>query len=273
MKFVPKNLISYWFGVVMHIRLFQPLAKWSILLFAKFFKINCDEAEKKLEEYNSIGDFFTRRLREGSRPISNNKFVHVADSEITSRGLVFGDQLIQAKGLTYSLKEFIKNQIIDSYQGGFFITYYLCPTDYHRVHSPVDGMITEVRYVPGNLWPVNRASVGGVPNLFCKNERVIVDIQTDKGIITLVFVGATNVGSILLNFEPSLKTNHNHKREFKKISYLEPIPIKKGDELGMFSMGSTVILVGTKDWLSDLNPIIINEEPSLFVKVRGNKYL
>ncbi|MNL41466.1 Phosphatidylserine decarboxylase proenzyme [compost metagenome] len=124
------------------------------------------------------------------------------------------------------------------------MTYYLCPTDYHRVHSPVDGEITDVRYMPGELWPVNEWSTTNVPDLFSVNERVLVEIQTDLGPVGVVFVGATNVGHIVLSFDDKIKGNQKMGPHiFQHKTYSPEIPTHKGSELGMFRMGSTVVML------------------------------
>jgi phosphatidylserine decarboxylase len=268
LKYLPKNLISFIFGKLMYLSPPQPLRKWSILFFANIFGIEIADSEKSIGEYLSIGDFFTRKLKLGLRPIAETQYVHPADSELTMRGRVLGDQILQAKGMPYKLSDFLQFTSVESWQKGFFLTYYLCPKDYHRVHSPVKGKIKEVRYVPGELWPVNQQSVLSVKNLFNRNERVIVDIETENGLLCVVFVGATNVGSILLSFENSLRTNNTHVRSFKKITYVNPIPVEKGEELGMFAMGSTVIIVAQSKW-NILEKIVISDTP-LIVKVGSN---
>jgi phosphatidylserine decarboxylase len=256
---IPKNLLSYWVGKLMYLRFPQPLQSWLIKGFAGLYKINLEEAEQVVANYPSLGDFFVRHLKPGARPIGGSAYVHPADSKMTARGVVIGNKAIQAKGSSYSLGDFLQDKLVDRWQQGYFITYYLCPTDYHRVHSPVDGLIKEVRYVPGNLWPVNDWSVKNIQNLFVQNERVIVEIETVRGPIAVVFVGATNVGSIRLNFEPNLRTNHQHKRQEQKISYIDPVAVKKGEELGMFCLGSTVIVVSTSAW-KELQSVVQTNE-------------
>lgn len=265
LKFVPKNLVSYIFGKLMHFGLPQPLRAWSISLFAKTFSIAVDESEKPVSEYSSIGDFFMRKLKPGIRPLAADVYVHPTDSKLTTRGRVLGDQILQAKGMPYKVSEFVQMSSLDAFKKGFFLTYYLCPTDYHRVHSPVTGRIKEVRYVPGELWPVNQQSVQSVANLFARNERVVLDIETECGLLCLVFVGATNVGSILLSFENNLRTNDGHVRKPKKITYLNPISVTKGEELGMFAMGSTVIIVAQEGY--DCLEKYVHSELALPVKM------
>lgn len=278
---VPKNLLSFWAGKIMHINFPKPLSSVLIRMFAHFYKINVDEAEKSIETYLSIGDFFIRRLKKGVRPIAENDYVHPADSKMTARGVIREKMLVQAKGRLYSFHEFLMlnptetfrpesndskqdsfGQDISNKIQGYFITYYLCPTDYHRVHSPVDGWVKEIRYIPGQLWPVNDWSVSHIDQLFIRNERVVIDIQTLKGLVSVVLVGATNVGSIKVSFEPELRTNATHKRQSQRWSYVEDKhKLKKGEEIGMFCMGSTVIVVAHNEGWKELERYLENHHP------------
>lgn len=219
-------------------------ARLSIRGFAWMYNIDLNEAEKPYNEYPSIGEFFVRRLKAGIRPVGSSWAVHPADSKITQAAPIDDGTLIQAKGLTYKLSEFTQDpDCSKKWAGGFFMTYYLCPTDYHRVHSPVDGQITDVRYMPGELWPVNEWSTTNVPNLFSVNERVLVEIQTDLGPVGVVFVGATNVGHIVLSFDETIRGNQKGPHIFQHKQYSPEIPVHKGSELGMFRMGSTVVML------------------------------
>jgi phosphatidylserine decarboxylase len=240
---LPKNLASHWVGWFVHLNWPKPIAKIMIRNFAKAYQINVSEAELELEQYSSIGEFFTRRLKTGLRPIANQAIVHPADSVITQIEPIKNGQMIQAKGKTYTVGELTQNPLLLSQlEDGFFITYYLCPTDYHRVHSPVSGEIKSVSHIPGSLWPVNSWSTEHIDKLFCKNERVVVEIQTSFGDMFVVFVGATNVGKISMSFDSEIITNQNLKRKYLKKQYSQ-VQIKKGDELGVFHMGSTVVLL------------------------------
>lgn len=228
----------------MHLELPSFLARWTIKAFASFYKIDLDEAEKPYASYTSIGDFFVRRLKTGIRPVADSWAVHPADSVITQAAPIDGGTLIQAKGITYKLDEFTQDpDAKKKWAGGYFLTYYLCPTDYHRVHSPVEGSITDVRYMPGQLWPVNAWSTKNVKDLFTANERVLVEIETDLGPVGVVFVGATNVGHIVLSFDDSIRGNQKGPHIFQHKRYSPQIPVHKGSELGMFRMGSTVVML------------------------------
>src|SRR5690606_8671782 len=193
---LPKNLFSYLFGRLALVSWPGFVVREVIRGFAKIYNIDLYEAEKPVEEYKNLDDFFTRKLKVGIRPVGPG-VVHPADSDLTQFGSINQSTLIQAKGKEYSLKEFLKiDEVSDKLGDGYFFTYYLCPTDYHRVHSPVDGKITEIHYIPGKLWPVNNWSVSNIKNLFAINERVVVIIETPKGKCALVMVGATNVGKM-----------------------------------------------------------------------------
>lgn len=207
------------------------------------------EAERPLAEYQTLAELFTRRLRLGVRPIATSQLVHPCDSEITQFGaMAGGTTLIQAKGINYPLAELLKNgALAKKLENGFFVTYYLCPTDYHRVHSPIAGLVTSITYVPGTLWPVNRWSVQAVPGLFTINERLIVEIASEGGSLAVVFVGATNVGKISLSFDSTFVTNQRpHPTQVQHLTLKQPVAITKGQELGTFHLGSTVVMVMAK---------------------------
>lgn len=250
-KFLPRNLLSRCTGWLVSLKLPTALRLWSLQKFAAAYSIRLDEAEKPLQDYSCIGDFFTRRLKPGIRPLASAWGVHPADSAISVVEQIADDSFVQAKGLKYSIQEILalsNNQ--NPFVGGFQLTYYLCPTDYHRVHSPCEGFIDEVVWIPGTLWPVNEWSVANVPKLFAVNERVVVWIQTVKGRIAVVLVGATNVGKMSLAFDSSIITNQVTVRSIQRKTYSEPLQIQKGDELGCFHMGSTVLLLIPKQALN-----------------------
>lgn len=224
-----------------------------ITQFAKAYKINIDEAERPISAYDSIGDFFVRRLKPGVRPLGSSPLVHPADSVITESDWIKDGKIIQAKSRYYSLQDFVgTTDSAKPYLNGAFATYYLCPTDYHRVHSPMSGQITRVRHLPGHLWPVNDWSTSNIENLFAVNERVLVEIQTDHGLIGVMFVGATNVGQISLNFWPEFRTNDVRFPSLRERVFETPISIGKGDELGAFHMGSTIVLLFSEEMFQKL---------------------
>lgn len=245
----------------MHMKLPKPLAQWSIRTFGNYYQINFDEAEKEASDYDSIGDFFVRRLKPGLRPLAESPLLHPADSVIAQIGAIEQGHCIQAKGKTYSVAELCGNfEWAKKYEDGLFITYYLCPTDYHRVHCPVDGKIQKLRHMPGHLWPVNNWSAQNIKNLFAVNERVILEIESRLGPCLMVFVGATNVGQIRLAFDSEIITNVHGDKEPREKSYNPPVEIQRGEEVGAFYMGSTIVMIYPKtirmqrnDWENLLN--------------------
>ena len=244
-KGLPKKLMSWVVGHIVQIRWPEPINALLNAKFAQYYGLNLREAELDIEEYRSISEVFTRRLKAGARPIGSG-VVHPADSELTQSGVIRntggGAFLVQAKGVNYTLQGLLNHQDIDDFEGGLYATYYLCPTDYHRVHSPVDGEITGYAYNPGFLWPVNEWSTTHIKNLFCVNERVVVWLRTEFGRCALVMVGATNVGKITLGFAPDFQSNKLFSSEQSVVQFTQPKPIKKGSELGIFHLGSTVIM-------------------------------
>ena len=239
---VPKKKLSRLVGFGVHLQLPKPLRTAAIHWFAKRYSINLSEAEYPISHYASIGDFFVRKLKPGIRPIGSAPFVHPADSLLTQSGTLKQGLLIQAKGKFYQLKDFLAPISSDPYLHGEFATYYLCPRDYHRVHSPVEGVITRVAHVPGELWPVNEWSTSRIDNLFSINERVVVEIQTKNGAVAVVFVGATNVGQVSLSFWPEFRGLSLPKTQSWSKDFAQPLEIQKGQELGAFHMGSTVVV-------------------------------
>jgi phosphatidylserine decarboxylase len=240
---LPRNALSRLVGWLVNQKLPQPLRQHSIKTFAQIYKINLQEAELELSEYESIGHFFTRKLKASARPLVESPLVHPADSVISQASEIHDGKCIQAKGKTYSVSDLVSStEALKIFKDGLFITYYLCPTDYHRVHSPVDGEIISVTHIPGTLWPVNQWSVNNIDQLFCINERVVVNIKSRLGQIVVVFVGATNVGKISLAFDPTIISNQGHSHIRNK-NYDTPLAIQRGQELGTFHMGSTVVLL------------------------------
>lgn len=249
-RFLPKNHLSYIIGQLVHIRLPVFLNKFIIANFAKAYRIKLDEAEFPIENYPSLGDFFVRKLKPGIRPIGQTWALHPADSVITQAARITAGKLIQAKNKIYSIESFTKDKsAFEKYNNGTFLTYYLCPTDYHRVHSPVTGEIKRVVYIPGALWPVNPWSTENIHELFSVNERILVEIETDRGLVGVMFVGATNVGKIVLSFDPEIIGNQLLSDTVKEKSYTN-LKISKGDELGMFRMGSTIVMLYSENTIS-----------------------
>ncbi len=268
--FLPKNALSRLVGRLVHFELPQPFARLMVSVFAACYRINIQEAEKSLWEYKSIGELFTRKLKEGVRPLGSAVVLHPADSVVAQAGGIKSGAIIQAKGKSYTPSELTGDPKDDQFfEGGAFVTYYLCPTDYHRVHASVSGRLTRAVHIPGDLWPVNQWSVENINKVFCVNERLIVDQETEFGKVKTVFVGATNVGQISLTLDAKVSSNIegvvSGAREF---NYTPGLDVKKGDELGIFHMGSTVVMLfppTAAPYLLDIEKLI-----SRPVKVRAD---
>ncbi len=210
------------------------------------------EAEYSLESYPTLGQLFARKLKLGKRPIHSG-VIHPCDAKLTQGGPIQNEQLIQAKGKYYTLQKFLANQDYWSeFKDGHYLTYYLCPTDYHRVHSPVSGKIVSCTHVPGRLWPVNEWSVQNISELFSVNERTLTLIETERGKLLIVMVGATNVGKISMSFDDDILTNQSHFSREKTNQYTPSVAVEKGAELGVFHMGSTVVVLATPGFFERL---------------------
>jgi phosphatidylserine decarboxylase len=253
MPLLPKNDLSHLVGRLVHLKLPAPLARASVQMFANAYHIDMTEAEHPIGAYLSIGELFTRKLRPGVRPIGKS-LVHPADALISQAGTIEKLTLIQAKGKTYTVSDLIRSpHFAPFFEGGGYLTYYLCPTDYHRVHSPVDGLITWSTHIPGTMWPVNEWSVNSIPNLFSVNERVAVIIETPHGRAALVMVAATNVGNMTMSFDENIESRKRRTgRAVREQAYHPAKNIACGDELGIFHMGSTVVMLYEKKLLASL---------------------
>jgi len=217
----------------------------AIRAYARAFGADLNEAAQPPEAYGSFNAFFTRRLREGARPIAVGEGVVVSpsDSRLSSIGPVPPDgRLEQVKGSSYSVEALLGSAEDGApFRRAVQATLYLSPAMYHRVHSPVDGRVRALRYVPGRLFPVNGAGVRSVPGLFTRNERVALFVDTEAhGPVAVVLVGAANVGRMSLAFT-DLVTNRG--RPPARVVLPEPVPIRRGDDLGAFNLGSTVVLL------------------------------
>jgi phosphatidylserine decarboxylase len=214
--------------------------------------------KKQVGQFDNLLDFFVRELHDEARPIDPNPNLVVSpvDGVITQIGKIDEGTLIQAKGISYHVNDLLAN-IDDAkfFLNGQFATIYLSPRDYHRIHSPIAGQISSLSYIPGNLYPVNESGVRLFPGLFVQNERVISYIEGNAGTVALVKVGATNVGSIKVAFDDQISTNTGGRHQQNKKVYVESIQMKKGEELGRFEFGSTVILLFEENAISWLPSI------------------
>jgi phosphatidylserine decarboxylase len=206
--------------------------------YCRAFRVNLDEAIPGERPYPTFDAFFTRRLRHGARDISADPLVSPADGMLSSVGSIDSASVIRVKDRPYDVGELVgDDEDTNRYRGGTFAVVYLSPSDYHRVHSPVDGAVSIVRGIPGDYFPVNSIGEAHVPRLFVRNNRVAIVIEAgDLGRITLVMVGAYIVGRISVNVlsDPAVPPG---------VHALSPVPVRRGDEVGVFHLGSTVVVL------------------------------
>jgi len=259
-RVLPKRLLTALVHRLAQIR--QPAVKdWFIRGFLKLYDVNLDEVSKAVPgDFVSFNDFFTRELSTGSRPIdtSPSSIVAPADGFISAIGSIDENAIFQAKGLEYSIEDLLATDLDDarSYHNGSFATIYLAPFNYHRVHAPLAGNLIAARFVPGTLFSVNQIMVSKLRGIFTRNERLVCHISTGNGRYVLIFVGALNVGSITTPWTGQLRP--------RKGSVVDNIDLQssnlstavdKGDLLGWFNMGSTVIVLTQRkiyEWQSGL---------------------
>ncbi|MFI6133707.1 archaetidylserine decarboxylase [Micromonospora sp. NPDC051141] len=215
--------------------------------YSRIFGARPEEAALPLEQYPSVNAFFTRTLRPGSRPLAADAIVSPVDATVGAYGVIESDTLVQAKGRNYSLTALLGDrELADRFDGGTYATFYLSPKDYHRIHFPLSGKVTAATYIPGELWPVNVAAVANVANLFAVNERIVIEVDGERGgRVAIVAVGATMVGMTRLAFD-DLHTNAR-RREVLRRRYDPALPASAGTELGHFEFGSTVVLACSRD--------------------------
>jgi phosphatidylserine decarboxylase len=222
-----------------------PLLRPLLRAYVRAYRVDLTEAAEPLAAYPTFNAFFTRRLREGVRPVAGGAGVVVSpcDSRLQSVGHVPPDsRLDQIKGRSYTVADLLGDRDQAAlFTGGVHATLYLSPSMYHRVHVPVDGRVTGWRYLPGRLYPVNAMAVRNVEGLFTVNERVAVMIDADGvGPVAVVLVGATNVGRITLPFA-GFVTNVGGPPVSVRLE--RALAVRRGDELGAFNLGSTVVLL------------------------------
>jgi len=198
--------------------------------------------------YRSFNDFFTRALRDGARPLADAGMLCPVDGAISQFGAIEGEQIFQAKGHDYSATALVggDHQLAAQFTDGLFATLYLSPRDYHRIHMPCDGALREMIYVPGELFSVNPATARGVPGLFARNERVVCVFDSAQGPFVLVLVGATIVGSMATVWHGTV--NPPRRPDVTKWRYAPgEVSLRKGEEMGRFLLGSTVVMLFPKD--------------------------
>ncbi|MGM0575100.1 MAG: archaetidylserine decarboxylase [Myxococcota bacterium] len=241
-------------GRLADLRLPRPMLQRLIRAYVRAYDVDLSEVADDLDDFETFNAFFTRRLRDGARPPDPDEDVLLSpsDSRLHDLGRVPAHGLLdQIKGRRYRVGALLGDEgEADAYREGAFATLYLSPSDYHRVHSPATGVIRSWRHVPGRLYPVNTLAVRHVDALYTINERVVIQMDTERfGPMAVVLVGATNVGRITLSFTD----DPGRWNAFRATHVVpeRPIEVRRGDEIGVFNLGSTVVLLAGR---RDLEP-------------------
>lgn len=236
--------------------------------FMKGFNISLAEAEvQDPSTFASFNEFFTRALKPGVRPIAAGKdvFACPVDGTISQFGPLNSGTLVQAKGHTYSAQDLLGGNAewAAEFAGGQFMTIYLAPYNYHRIHMPVTATLRQWSYVPGRLFSVNHATARALPGVFARNERVVAIFDTDFGPLAMVLVGALFVGSIETVWAGEINPPETRADAIQPVTPPDPVVLQKGAEMGRFNMGSTVILLAANPlaWqgAASLQPVKMGE--------------
>lgn len=242
-RHLPTNTISrFWGGFAR-----TNASRYLIKPFASFYDIAVVESEKSIDQFGSLNEFFTRRLKAGARPIDPDplSIASPVDGRVSAWGQCAKDRLLQIKGVQFDLFGLFRDEsMVRLFENGDYATLYLSPQDYHRIHAPVDLDISGLGYMPGTLLPVNPPSVRWVPGLYTHNERVTIYADSPAGKVAMVLVGAHCVGNISLTFN-ELRSNRWGATPIRLNFDKRPL-VKKGEELGAFEMGSTVLMIFEK---------------------------
>ncbi len=231
-----------------------PYLEKLIKLFIHHFKVDMRDAEiEDLSDFTTFNEFFTRKLKSDVRPIDEGDkcIVSPCDGKISMFGEINHHTLLQAKGKTFTLNEFLTPQCkhLDQFIQGSYYTIYLSPRDYHRIHAAYAGQLLEMIYVPGRLFSVAPYAPKAIDKLYARNERVISIFKTEGGYMAITMVGAVNVAAIEMSWEglitpPHLNTVVHYNYQDRSIS------LQKGEEMGVFNMGSTIVMMFSKDYAS-----------------------
>jgi phosphatidylserine decarboxylase len=241
---MPKRLLTQWVGRLAagrHGAATTRVIRW----FVRRYGVDMGEAaEADITAYASFNDFFTRELRPGARSLACADLICPVDGAISQFGRLRGDQILQAKGHSFSTRALLGGdaELAARFDSGYFATLYLSPKDYHRIHMPCAGSLRRMVHVPGTLFSVNPTTARGVPGLFARNERVVCVFDGAHGPFVLVLVGATIVGSMATVWHGVV--NPPRPAQVREWRYDDaPVELAQGAEMGRFLLGSTVVLL------------------------------
>lgn len=249
-RLLPRRALSRAVGWLTGLHAPRWMLDVAIRRYARAFGADPSDAAAPFGSHATFRAFFTRALRDGARPLPADPaaIASPCDGRVVLGSAIEAGTLLQAKGVPYSVAGLLGDgtpgagDAATRFAGGQALTLYLAPGDYHRFHAPFDGVVEEARHLPGDLWPVNAQAVAGVPGLFARNERVALLGRTRAGqAFAFVPVGALNVGSIVMHALPGLATNRRDARARTHVGL--QCPVVRGEELGWFAMGSSIVLL------------------------------
>jgi phosphatidylserine decarboxylase len=248
LRWTPKGTLSRGIGWLSRRRVPRPLRGPIYGGFARYAGADLSQLDRPIDAFERFDDFFTRPLKSGARPLAADdvSVLSPVDGTISEIGIAEGGRMIQCKGLDYTVRGLLADaNEARSFEGGAYACLYLAPRDYHRIHSPVKGRIAGYRHIPGAFFPVNPLSVRNVAGLFSINERLVTYIDSDAGRVAVVKVAATGVGHITLSYDSEVWSHRTGSagRLGSARKYGQPRPVAAGEELGMFHLGSTVIVL------------------------------
>ena len=243
-------LPRYWITAVIYqlARIRQPAIKdFLITGFMRLYAIDTADVKREIPQgFATFNEFFVRELRDGARPVDTlqDTLVSPVDGTVSQAGTLLSDRILQAKGHDYSLDELLAADLdtAQAFADGSFATIYLAPYNYHRVHAPIAGKLVAAHYVPGDLFSVNTATAATIPGLFRRNERLILHFRAACGPVAVILVGALNVGSITTPWSGEIRPRKSGIVENLALDGASR-DVCKGDLLGWFNMGSTVIVL------------------------------
>lgn len=239
---LPKKNLSQCAGLLANVHN-ERIKNWLIKAFIERFQVNMGEAlAEEISAYPCFNDFFIRKLKPDSRVIEVADIISPVDGILSEYGSIQEHQLLQAKGKYYALADFLvsNGNTLTPFINGQFLTFYLSPRDYHRVHMPFTGCVEKMVYVPGKLFSVQPATTRIIPKLFARNERLVIFLSTANGPMIMVMVGATIVGAMATSWEGEIK-RQSQQRTFTYPA--QSVCLQQAEEMGYFKLGSTVILV------------------------------
>ncbi len=250
---LPHHGISWLIFQIARLR-WQPFKNLAIRIYTKLHTVNMEEAAiSDKYAYVSLNAFFTRALKADSRPLDDDpeNWICPVDGTVSQAGTIEDGRIFQAKGQDYSLTELLggDSAVAEPFRNGKFATLYLSPRDYHRIHMPIDAALKQMIYVPGRLFSVAAYTVNCIPRLFARNERVVCRFETDNGPMVMVLVGAINVSATETVWH-GLVTGK--ARQLTHYGYgADEVVLRRGEEMGRFNLGSTVILLTTETFELD----------------------